>query len=866
MTDSKGSPPSLDNPTELIQQFISLLSAYNDSQLPPPELATRLQILHSHGQLARTIKIAVTQETSLTANQKHWFSTQCLLLSPDDATLLPYIIKLTSFKWLERRMKGNSPLNFELLKIAINNSDYIKEINTNDENQNRFIEAMVVSQFSHRQVLEIIQLAEDKQVKSLLIIYLLSQEDYLTNLKGPSILDAIKNNNQHIPSRLNTFVHQIQPSTLTTQRIGVLEPEAATSILFSIPHFHLLSEQQISALLGRNPHPNIISYWLRHYYFMPNAHLVLAHLMRIASPLVLSELNSLEQPIRDSLSSKMLQHIQLYQPAHLAKLKYTNDRILVHALRLFMQGHQSKSMVEFITLHAFNLLNSKCPFSKNTIQLIICLSQFEQFKRINSYISLFINYYLRANAESGDISLFYEENALNPQCLIQRIQPIAPEDKNKPQEQNTGVLGFLYSATDTTTDNVLELIPTDIKEHPLVAELVQRKKTITSLDYFIMHFKGETKHLDKLITDYLNYCLQEGATETRRQSLHHIVILITRNELSQPIRDTIYSAFLNFPELFDEQIAYFLILHNAKQTIHQYGQQGGVENYNHVVNLCELALKKLNPDLHKEVCDMVKQAQKEATLEIKFSEETGFFDRLFRRFKRCWYYGWTGFFYPNPPMYVVATDNVDANLVQKNTESRINTTAIHDVMQADIIGILKEIKSDCSVENLDALIKSYRVFALKASTKNEESIRQEIQQLYKSLLVLSESNSEISAWLNTHQGLFELNSLRLIEIKLAQNKSDDAQQLAGEFPDSSMFLNEFKKELNCPMPQQIPVITNPSVKKPAPETLLNQTANLLSETVTSALGKLSRFYTRASSYIETSSIAKELSSCSVRIK
>lgn len=80
-------------------------------------------------------------------------------------------------------MKRNELLNFDLLKIAILNKDYLASINNSKESQLDFIYALNANKFNYQQILELIALAQDSQIKSLLITCLLSKKEYLDNLK-----------------------------------------------------------------------------------------------------------------------------------------------------------------------------------------------------------------------------------------------------------------------------------------------------------------------------------------------------------------------------------------------------------------------------------------------------------------------------------------------------------------------------------------------------------------------------------------------------------------------------------------------------------------------------------------------------------
>ncbi|MFX9015966.1 type IV secretion protein Dot, partial [Acinetobacter baumannii] len=91
------------------------------------------------------------------------------------------------------------------------------------------------------------------------------------------------------------------------------------------------------------------------------------------------------------------------------------------------------------------------------------------------------------------------------------------------------------------------------------------------------------------------------------------------------VKEAICTAFLNHPNLVDEQISYHMFLYDAKRVIRHLSQRGRKENYQRVINLCTLALKNLNSPGHQTVIQIAQQALAEAQIELSFAKVQGFF-------------------------------------------------------------------------------------------------------------------------------------------------------------------------------------------------------------------------------------------------
>ena len=168
-----------------------------------------------------------------------------------------------------------------------------------------------------------------------------------------------------------------------------------------------------------------------------------------------------------------------------------------------------------------------------------------------------------------------------------------------------------------------------------------------------MHFNGDIETIKEAINDYLAFFAREGCTEIRKKSVHQISDFMLKNDIDPAIREAIFVALLRYPVVYDRQISSKLLQYNAPRAIHHFGLKGGEQNYRQVINLCTLALDKLDSNDDYEIIQVANTARAEAELELNFNEERGFFANLFRRLKRCWISGWTGFFSPNLPTYVI---------------------------------------------------------------------------------------------------------------------------------------------------------------------------------------------------------------------
>lgn len=678
-------------------------------------------------------------------------------------------------------MKDSSPHNGDWLKSAIGNNDIIKTLHESEQKQQEFLAVLAKNKSDSRQILELLSQVQDELMRSLLIIHLLSQQEYLESLKGESVLTRLTHCEEHQPSRINGLVNQLNIKLLTEKIISQLPQETAVSILCCVAHFHQLSLELVDALLKRYPYPDIISYWMNHYASMPNAHYLLAHLMRLADTHIEIQLGKMEEPGKGRLINNILKHLELFHPAPKILLNYNQEACLILAIRLFLNGHQQPAYLIYINKLTAILLNQKHSFSPEGIQLLISLRDKKEFAELNNKTADLIHQYLRINAQAGSIELFYTSGQLAIHSMTQLLQftSIAP-DKERAQ-------GFFARFLNSEPQQTPELEKMSSPEHPLIPLLIEQRKHISTFDYFLIHYKGNYDTLGKIIGDYLDFFTLEGLAGTRRRLLHQLADLMIRPELERPVREALFAAFLRHPPLCDPHISLNLFLFDAPGAVRYAGRQGGGKSYTQIIDLCNNALQKMDVKQHHSLVHIATKARAEAQLELSFMGETGVIARLFIHLKRCWYYGWTGFFIPNLPKYVVIYNE------QKVFEQAIPLITYKS--EYTLLHMLKTLPLSASREKMGEIIDALAVLSLKTKVRQELEIRGKVQDYFLSIIQPDNPNKALE-----HSMLSNL--LHLTELTLKKDSRIATQALIAQIKKMPQPLVNFIEELNYTLPEQ----------------------------------------------------------------
>ena len=676
--------------------------------------------------------------------------------------------------------------------------------------------------FSPALLIPLIQTLTDSKIKSLLIIYLLSQKDYLNQLTGVSVLSNIGNDEQHSPSRLNALVNSLDLSILTEAFIEKLDQEAVISILCSIPLFHQFKEEQVNALFKQFPEPKLISYWLNHYAIMPNAYFLLAYFYKLADQHVKSTLAKMSVAKKDLLISIVVAHLELYNPVPRSVLDQSTEIHLVLAIRLFLQGHNHASYITYIHQLADKLVAKNHPFSLPAVQLLISLNGRQEFTQLNNKTAYLTNRYMRTKALAGEVGLFYEADRIN---IISMTQPIQLKPTQPSNFVAKSVLGALLPEQTTlkTGDSKSQEAIVEVPENPLIEELAARDKPVKAFDYFIIHYHGNMDQLSRIITDYLAFYEEESKSDHRKKSVNHLCFLLTRKEIDSQVKQAIFNSLVNYPNLIDESNSYLLFQFDATQFIQHFGLKGGETNYNLVNNFCTWALSKLDPAQFKEQVAIAKKAQEEAQIELSFLQETGFFARLFSGFIRCWVYGWTGFFSPNSPIYVASAEVP----VNDSVAVPVKPSGPPKLRQAakNITSLLSVLEEAITVPTLDELIVAIKAYSLHYNPKDELELRAALFNFFQAL----GKNKGQENWYDKNESYIIANSFRLLEILLEKANAVGRQGYLDQINQQTNPLLPIVKELICPFPELNITNTIGTPAEPATN-ILTTTTNLLTKT------------------------------------
>lgn len=669
----------------------------------------------------------------------------------------------------------------ELFKAALGNAKYLTEVNSSPQEQLKFIATIEENQFTPQEIIESISIVKDKTVRSLLIIWLLSQKEYLTNLKGESFLDAINQNEPRTnPSRLNAWLHQLDVTVLTSELIAKLDSEAAVTLLCSIPHFHLLTEKQIQELMDKYLRPELISYWMKHFALLPNAHFVLAHFMKRVYVNVIQVLTALEPKQKDDLLTNVIEHLPLFHPLPEKLLPYFyQESCLILAAKLYLNGHFNQAYSSFIQQVLTHLLEKQHSFSLAACKLLFELSDVEEFKEISSKTSMFTNWYIRTRAEHGDTTIWYQDGHLSTPKMLQPVCiKLPPTNPEYPKQ------------------------PTMPEECAWLKSIISQQKSINQFEYFLRYYKEGNVSIKKVVNDYLGYFTQTEPSEARTKAIHHLGILLLRNELCREAREALFSGFLHYPELLDEQIRNCLFFYDATKTIKYFGMQGGIANYQIIVNLCTFALDKLKPELAQNQARLkiAQEAKAEAEFELTLNQDTGFFSGIRKFIKRCLIYGWHGFFSPNLPKY----------MLPESASIRKPLLALDEAPKAPNTLAMKEFpilldeleKQVLTQKKLEGLIEAFKFYSLKTPFPDELNIRLKLHNLFRKIIDHKDYNKQLYAWLMKNNEPFLNNQTRLLELYLQERPLTEAIELVKKFDTSSDVFKRVAAELNCSLPEE----------------------------------------------------------------
>lgn len=673
------------------------------------------------------------------------------------------------------------PVAIKVFQGALRDTVFLTNNSKDSISQVQFLDTLQQSNYSSQELIESINIVQDSKIRSLLIIHLLNRKDYLYGIEGEPIVDRLAYRATCVPpSRLNAWIHQLDVSVLSPTMINKLEPEIAVSILCSIPHFHLLTSIQTDNLIKRNQTYWLIDYLIRNYSSMPNAHHMVMNLMILVPRDVSKAIKEALSPQQKERTINMIiQNLHLLPkvPVDFVTLAKQESH-LIFAIQCYLNGHFHKNLIAFIEQVTQSLLKSGHPFTEHAIKLLFSLNYVAELSdNLTPKIAYLTNKYLRDCASKGVITPFYCDEKIHIRRMLPQVH----------------IAATLSTPAKTTGESQVE--STDTEESIIVKTIIDKAKQLNCFEYFLIYYQGASQPVTKVINDYLHYHLEQDKSTARDKIINHLGFILMQNRISTVVRNALFDAFLAYPKSCNEQISYRLFSYDALRTIKHFGMQGGTANYQMVVKLCNYAINQKKPEHKPEIIEIAKKALKEAEYELKLSKKTGFFSGVIKYILRCWNYGWTGFFSPKKPVYVIpestsATHKKTAiqtmAAVQENQPTKAFSSQVEEMEHQPL-----------TQESIGLLFEAMHHYAQKAIKTDEYETRLKIHNLWKRI----GPDTELYVWLRGNQEPFVFNQVRLIELALEKKSTEEKETLLTQ-NDHDPLLKSVSIELKPTMPEQ----------------------------------------------------------------
>lgn len=743
--------------------FLYLLSQLKLDDVPAKAALSKLILYAAQTNLLpKLISIAVVDPRDLTSAQLIFLCDRSLEVAPDDKLLRSAIMQLGPWSWWENYMKRQVQRNFELLKSAMTAQEYLDSISRDKETQFEFLMVLDEQRITYRHTLELLETVEHHKARSLLIVYLLSQEDYLTRLEGQPFqkqFDPHLDRAYYQPSRLNALIQQLDLSTLTENTLHHFTPEAAVSVLCSVQHFHLFTQDQVKTLVNLCPNlEQFLEYWTKHYLPMPNSYVLLAHFFNVLGPT--AEQKFAAEAARNYAPVRMIiEHLELFTQIPSVLLERENaEANLQLAINVFLRKPNYEVYVAYITELITMMFDQKSSknnrhFAIPSMQSLLLLNGHPQFAEVMKRASASINPRLAAHARTGNLEFFYRENQLEHQAMTQTIPYM------------------------------------DSETHPFINTLKNHKKTVSAFDYYLIHYTANTDELKRLLNDFLTYTAAQALIDYR--SLHHLVLLL-KEAIDPAVKTAIFRSVLAYPQLFDGLISSCLLRFDAKSALHHFGMQGTIKGYQQTITLCALALPLM--DNNPVVKDAIIKARTEAQFELDLPPTNGYFSSVYIFVQRCWMSGWAGFFFPNTPSYVLAKENTQ-HVVP------ISTPVSTYKKSKSLDEVLDEIDALSNIKEFDPLIKAMHSYSPINDPMNEWDTRYSIHQLFQQLNQRSLHDAMLELWLREKRWVFITNYKHLFELSFIHKPLAETRALVALACQHLDYFHPLQKELNQSLPQ-----------------------------------------------------------------
>lgn len=801
-----------ESPESLLDGFIEWLAALPPATLDKQQSLNELLRDISNKHLLKELTGRLANQT-LHPTQATWIYTQLKSLAIPSEQRIEMAGTAFDWSWLEEEISTSSmPDSLNLLKAALANTRHQEAILATTKRQQAFLKLLATLKFPANELVLLLK-NTGPALRSLVAIHLLSRTDYLDKLHGESLLLSLNNlPAMPLPRRLQSLTQAIERNMLTQDLLQDLTEESAASLFCSPLHFHGFSETTVTFLLKRlntQARDNLLRYWLNHYANLPCSTVPLIALANTWNKQVLTMLGEMDPGKRRPLLMTLIEkHHLLSDGSKLNGLVSGCDEAhLAYALQLYLHGRQDmQSLIDLIKNILATMEVQK--LSSPTLQLLIRVTEDSHFADLQARLSSATSDYLRENALKGNCSLFYDDGVLS----IQRLRKPLLDESAEKEKKSRGFLGFLF--TPANKEPAESLSP----DEPVVFnEMREEFNSILSIHYFLIHYCNNDEDLKQLMSHYLQYCSQEKQV----QHLHAIAWLINQTSLKASLRRILFESFWKYPQVMDGKIASCLLRYDGIKVVKRLGLQ---KKYQELSSLCSQSLPYL--DHYSDTASIVRLAQQEADFEQALSTTSPFLREWRIWFKRCLFYGFSGWFVPKKPQFVTPFDEDPARLELvfpdlSGDKKEPSKTHIKSLAEQ-----LHQLHSDASLEELTEFKQALEVYDWQAQKPDEIRVREQTDRLFSDLLVRAK-RLDFSPWLSHNLDPFIKNRKTLLAI-YSQNGDEKAlrhllNKAADELPLFKTLADEWFTSAEPPLQETNNVV--PTDNKPADPGLVGQLIN-----------------------------------------
>ena len=270
--------------------------------------------------------------------------------------------------------------------------------------------------------------------------------------------------------------------------------------------------------------------------------------------------------------------------------------------------------------------------------------------------------------------------------------------------------------------------------------------------------------LSNIINTYLTHCGKDPLEKHNRLQLAAITHQLISHKIKIDNKQVVLNQFWKNLEESNGRIIAYSLQRNTKDFIHTLSLQ---KNPEQLLELLKRALPHLTEKADEKIKGIVEEARREADFETRVSKLR--FLKTFRTWwKRCTFYGWTGFFTPNPPTYLISR----AYLSQK--QAAVNPEPSSAILNE----LIKTTTAKSETKSIARLLDVLEAYELESKHNEEEiTIRSKIDRLFTELWNQSDNTPQFKTWLSTHVTPFLTNRKALIALYCASNQESKLADL-----------------------------------------------------------------------------------------